>query len=106
MKANIDIQVVWNENRGVVQLFIGDFALGLPPVLCEQLERDLAAARRIPELARAMADDAAVVIPETDINRCVVGGPSGPSMGDAKGSFRSWSPEVSRDAVLRGQYST
>jgi hypothetical protein len=31
MKADIDIQIVWNENKGEVQLFIGDFRIGLPP---------------------------------------------------------------------------
>jgi hypothetical protein len=56
MKADIDIQIVWNENKGEVQLFIGDFRIGLPPALCEQLENELAAARRIPERARQMAD--------------------------------------------------
>lgn len=54
MRAEIDIQTVWNENKGEVQLFIGDFRIGLPPESCEQLEKDLAAARRVPERARAM----------------------------------------------------
>jgi hypothetical protein len=54
MKADIDIQIVWNENKGEVQLFIGDFRIGLPPALCEQLEKELAAARRVPERAREM----------------------------------------------------
>lgn len=54
MRAEIDIQIVWNEGRGVVQMFVGDFCIGLPPVLCEQLEKELAAARRIPERARLM----------------------------------------------------
>lgn len=54
MMANIDIQIVWNENKGEVQLFIGDFRIGLPPSLCAQLEKELAAARRVPELARQM----------------------------------------------------
>lgn len=54
MRAEIDIQVVWSEAKGVVQLFVGDFCIGLPPVLCEQLEKDLAAARRKPERAGAM----------------------------------------------------
>jgi hypothetical protein len=55
MKADIDIQIVWNENKGEVQLFIGDFRIGLPPALCEQLEKELAAARRVPERAREWA---------------------------------------------------
>lgn len=55
MRAEIDLQVVWSENKGIVQLFVGDFCIGLPPALCEQLENDLAAARRIPQLAREMA---------------------------------------------------
>lgn len=57
MMANIDIQIVWNENKGEVQLFIGDFRIGLPPALCEALEKELAAARRIPERARQMAEN-------------------------------------------------
>jgi hypothetical protein len=58
MMANIDIQIVWNENKGEVQLFIGDFRIGLPPALCEALEKELAAARRIPEQARLMVGGA------------------------------------------------
>lgn len=56
MIAGIDIQTVWSESKGEVQLFIGDFRIGLPPALCEQLEKDLAAARRVPERARLMAN--------------------------------------------------
>lgn len=55
LNASIDIQIVWNENKGEVQLFIGDFRIGLPPALCAQLEKELAAARRVPERARSMA---------------------------------------------------
>lgn len=54
--AGVDLQVVWNENKGAVQMFIGDFRIDLPPVLCEQLEKELAAARRVPERARAMVE--------------------------------------------------
>ncbi len=64
MRADIDIQIVWNENKGEVQLFFGDFRIGLPPALCEQLEKELAAARRVPERARLMAnayDDSAAL---------------------------------------------
>lgn len=56
MMAGVDLQVVWNESKGAVQMFIGDFRIDLPPVLCEQLEKELAAARRVPERAWLMAN--------------------------------------------------
>ena len=57
MMAQIDLQVVYSHAKGMAQLFIGDFSIGLPPALCEQLEKELAAARRIPEQAAAMMRD-------------------------------------------------
>ncbi len=73
MKADIDIQIVWNENKGEVQLFIGDFRIGLPPAACEQLEKELAAARRVPERAREMAEN----------YERIMHGPAGGDMSDA-----------------------
>jgi hypothetical protein len=72
MKADIDIQIVWNENKGEVQLFIGDFRIGLPPETCAQLEKELAAARRVPERAREMAEN----------EKRIMYGPSGGAMSD------------------------
>jgi hypothetical protein len=82
MKVDIDLQVVWNENKGEVQLFIGDFRIGLPPAACAQLEKDLAAARRVPEMSRELAQfkpswnsdpntlitDGGVITPNTDLD--------------------------------------
>ena len=47
--AQIDLQVVYSHAKGMVQLFIGDFSIGLPPALCEQLEKELAAAQIEPQ---------------------------------------------------------
>jgi len=74
MKADVDIQIVWNENKGEVQLFIGDFRIGLPPASCAQLEKELAAARRVPERAREIAGN----------YERVMHGPVGGAMSDAQ----------------------
>ena len=79
--AGVDLQVVWNENKGAVQMFIGDFRIDLPPVLCEQLEKELAAARRVPERARQMAQsNAARVLRQAQDDRDIAAWGGDPSV--------------------------
>ena len=79
--AGVDLQVVWNENKGAVQMFIGDFRIYLPPVLCEQLEKELAAARRVPERARQMAQsNAARVLRQAQDDRDIAAWGGDPSV--------------------------
>lgn len=81
MMAGVDLQVVWNENKGAVQMFIGDFRIDLPPVLCEQLEKELAAARRVPERARQMAQsNAARVLRQAQDDRDIAAWGGDPSV--------------------------
>ena len=46
--------VVWDQNRGEVKLLSGALSIALTPEMSEQLEKDLAAARRIPQDAAAI----------------------------------------------------
>ena len=79
--AGVDLQVVWNENKGEVQMFFGDFRIDLPPVLCEQLEKELAAARRVPERARQMAQsNAARVLRQAQDDRDIAAWGGDPSV--------------------------
>lgn len=82
MRAEIYIQIVWNQGRGVVQMFVGDScSVDLPPALCAELEANLAAARRVPERARQMAQsNAARVLRQAQDDRDIAAWGGDPSV--------------------------
>lgn len=74
MSSDPSLQTLWCQNSGMVNLYINaQLAVELPPALCAQLEKDLAAARRVPERAARM-----------------VGGPISSSMSDCSTDFSAW----------------
>ncbi len=84
MSNDPSLQTLWCQNSGMVNLYIdGQLAIEMPPALCEQLEKELAAARRVPERARLMAqpiikldaDEEADLIAWGGVSDCAAGDP-------------------------------
>lgn len=84
MSNDPSLQTLWCQNSGMVNLYInGQLAVELPPALCAQLEKDLAAARRVPERARDMAQHDSIPGTDTDCVVSFVCGPISSAMSEA-----------------------
>lgn len=113
--------VVWNQNKGRVQVLAneGAMVLDLSQDEARALANHLLSAARIPDVARRMAttDDkvptlreiisdgaaAHAVMAENEAVYTGVGGPIGGSMAD--GVPQRWHPDTARDDIVRASYA-
>lgn len=126
-----DVEAVWHQSGGVVQLFVdGTLHMAMPVEKARELANALLAAARVPDVAQIMAaaDEKPVeslrqlirresgysgqqpyppvVMAKHEVFFPVSVEPVGVIPGsDTDNGFTRWSPETPRNAVLREQYA-
>ncbi len=93
------VEAVWNQNKGVVQLFVnGLIHMELPPVKANEMSSAIGHAAAVPVIAASMA-----LRPPVNPTQIMVS-PMGGIMADASGKFPQWTPEAGRNAMLAQAY--